>query len=194
MITGEENAELASIISSPRYIQRRQTVPANIRVSSHPENKSLAEALKKIWKECFTRKEQGKKDQKAAVSKGSRSPTDSPRTLTRRMRLRQSSVSEEDILHFAISREDVKAAKNILDHGTVDVNTMRPPGVSALHQACAIGNLQCIKMLLEHGASTEPKTWQGQSALQITARYGHFEAAELLLEHGANMDDIKDGF
>ncbi len=191
MVEGDSE-DINAIISSPRFIQRRQTVPATLSIDNN-EQKTLAESLKKIWKDCFSRKEQPKKDQKK-VQDGHLS-ADSPRALTRRLKnSRKSSVTEEDMLHFAISREDLKSARHILEQGSVDVNAMRPPGVSALHEACAIGNLHFIKLLLKHGADTELRTWQGQSALQITARYGHFEAAEILLENGANMEDIIDGF
>ncbi len=188
----EDDTQFATIVTSSRYIQRRQTVPANLSVDLDTEHHKFAAAFKKFVKEVFSRKEQVRKDEKKLLTSDG---VDSPRSLTRRMKkLRKSSVTEEDILHFAVSREDLKAARHILEQGTVDVNSMRPPGVSALHQACAIGNLDAIKMLLDHGADMELRTWQGQSAVQITARYGHFEAAEILLENGANMEDIRDGF
>lgn len=187
----EDDAEYAAYIASQRYLQRRQTVPAALKMGASPaENKSIAESFKKVWKDYFSKKDQYKKDVKRIEKE---SGHESPRTLIKRMKLRQSSATEEDILHFAISRDDMKAATNILENGNVDINAMRPPGISALHQACATGNVQCIKMLLDHGADVEVKTWQGLSSLQIAARYGNFEAAELLIQNGANMDDIKDG-
>ena len=189
-----EDADYAAYITSQRYLQRRQTVPATLKMGNNQaENKSIAESLKKIWKDCFSKKDQTKKEAKK-LEKENEHCHDSPRALAKRMKIRQSSATEEDILHFAVSRDDIKAAKNILENGKVEINAMRPPGVSPLHQACATGSLECIDLLLRHGASVELKTWQGQSALQVAARYGHFEVAELLLQNGANMDDIKDGF
>eukprot|EP00794_Sanderia_malayensis_P018832 gene18832-20728_t len=185
----DHSEDISSIITSPRYIQRRQTVPATLNIDHH-EQKTLTEALKKIWKDYFSRK-----DLKKVQDDSHSGVADSPRSLTRKMKnSRKSSVTEEDMLHYAISREEFKSAKHILEQGTVDVNSMRPPGVSALHEACAIGNLQFIKLLLKHDANIEQKTWQEQSPLQIATYYGHFEAAELLLENGANMEDIIDGF
>ena len=191
----DEDPEYAAYITSQRFINRRQTVPATLKMSSHQgENKSIAESLKKIWKDYFSRKEQSKDHHTKSHSKQSDHDSNSPRTLNRRMKLRQSSATEEDILHFAISRDDIKSARQTIENGNVDINAMRPPGVSALHQASATGSLQCIQLLLDNGADVGLKTWQGQSALQVAARYGNFEAAELLLANGANMDDIKDGF
>lgn len=194
-ISPEDDPDYAAYISSQRFVQRRQTVPATLKMgASQGENKSIAESLKKVWKDYFSKKDQGKREVKRAAEKEKDSGLDSPRALIRRMKLRQSSATEEDLLHFAISRDDIKAAKNILENGSVEVNAMRPPGVSALHQACATGNVLGIQLLLDHGADIELRTWQGQSALQVAARYGNFEAAELLIQNGANMNDIKDGF
>ena len=193
-ISSEQDTDYTTYMASQRYLQRRQTVPATLKMGATPaENKSIGESLKKVWKDYFSKKEHYKKDVKR-LEKEKEICHESPRTLMKRMKLRQSSATEEDILHFAISRDDVKAACNILENGNVEVNAMRPPGFSVLHQACATGNVQCIKMLLDHGADIEIKTWQGLSALQIAAKYGNFEAAELLIQYGANMDDIKDGF
>lgn len=193
-ISQEEDGDYIAFIASQRHLQRRRTVPANLKMGTNQgDNKSIAESFKKVWKDYFSKKGHDKREMKRP-EKEREVTLDSPRALLRRMRLRQSVATEEDLLHFAISRDDAKAAKSILDNGHVDVNAMRPPGVSALHQACASGNLQCIQVLLDHGADIETKTWQGQSALHVAARYGNFEAAELLIHNGANMDDIKDGF
>jgi len=187
----EDDADCAAYMVSERYLRRRQTVPATLKMgASSTETKSIADSLKKVWKDYFSKKEQCKKEVKRVEKETGH---ESPLTLIKRMRFRQSSASEEDLLHFSISRDDVKAVSNILGHGNVEVNALMPPGISALHQACAIGNVQCIKMLLDYGADIELKTRQGLSSLQIAARYGNFEAAELLIQHGANMDDIKDG-
>ena len=199
-----------------KMLSRRNTtgtikVPENMKL--HDGSASFAEALKKVWKDCFSKKEQVKRQgslppgcatpdsmpstpNTERVKQGEDLKDCSPRTLTRRMRFTQrqgSSVTEEDILHFAVSREDLKGVKKVLEHGRVDINFMRPPGVSVLHQACALGNLQIIEALLKYEADPNQRTWKGQSPLQIAARYGCFEAAELLVQAGADMNDIKDG-
>ena len=192
-ISSDDDPEYAAYITSQRYLQRRQTVPATLEKGTGQDgNKSIAESLKKAWKDYFSKKDPQKTEVKR-FEKEKENRNDSPRTFKRRIKLRQSSATEEDLLHFAISRDDIKAVRNILEKSSVEINAMRPPGVSALHQASAVGNTQCIQLLIDHGADLEVKTWQGQSALQVAAKYGNFEAAELLIQYGANMDEIRDG-
>ena len=71
---------------------------------------------------------------------------------------------------------------------------MRPPGVSALHQACVLGNVKILILLLDYGANINQKTFSELSPLQVATLFGHFEAAQCLILRGADSIDIRDGF
>ena len=94
-----------------------------------------------------------------------------------------------------MSQNDVQILKNVLEEPRVDVNYMRPPGTTALHQACIRGNLECVQLLVERGADLNLKDWQGFSPLKLASLNGHFDVAEYLLSRGTSIvNDIRDGF
>ena len=126
----------------------------------------------------------------------SRSPSPS---LFRRGLGRRSSTSnektQENLLHYHVSHQDYSALEKLFSESadTIDINYMRPPGVAALHQACALGNVKIVSLLIQRGADLQQKTWSGLSPLKIAVLSGGFEVAQYLVSVGANSDDIKDG-
>ena len=106
-----------------------------------------------------------------------------------------SSVCDETVLHFAVAEDHIDIVKGILSSKNgIDINYTRPPGISPLHQACIVGNLDCVQLLVQHGANIYLRDWRGQSPLKLATCYGHFEVAEYLLKMGSPVQDIKDGF
>lgn len=115
-------------------------------------------------------------------------------TTSKSMRKFSTANTQENLLHFAVLEKDIITLTKILDANKVDINFMRPPGLSALHQACVTGDVRVIKLLTQHGADLNLKTWSGLSPLQIATLFGHFEAAQLLIQEGANSIDVQNGF
>jgi len=103
--------------------------------------------------------------------------------------------TQENLLHYHVSHQDFHALEKLLSDPceTVDINYMRPPGVSALHQACSQGSIKIVKLLIQRGASVHLKTWTGLSPLKVAVLSGNYEVAQYLVEVGADSDDIKDG-
>jgi len=127
----------------------------------------------------------------------SRSRSPSPSFL-RGLGRRSSTTNErtqENLLHYHVSHQDFHALEKLLSDPceTVDINYMRPPGVSALHQACSQGNIKIVKFLVQRGASVHLKTWTDLSPLKVAVLSGSYEVAQYLVEVGADSDDIKDG-
>jgi hypothetical protein len=52
-------------------------------------------------------------------------------------------------------------------------------------QACTIGNLRIVEVLLEHGADASYRSPQGMTPIQLAAMTDDFFIAKLLLDHGA---------
>ncbi len=56
-----------------------------------------------------------------------------------------------------------------------------------IHWACRNGYLECVKILLNHGASAHSKGF-GMTPLAWAARNGHHEIMKVLLRHGASIE------
>eukprot|EP00111_Clytia_hemisphaerica_P022854 TCONS_00067262-protein len=127
----------------------------------------------------------------------SRSRSPSPSFL-RGLGRRSSTTNEkshENMIYNHVTHQDYHALEKLLnEHGDIiDINYMRPPGVSALHQACSQGSIKIVKLLVYHGANVHLKTWSELSPLKVAVLSGSYEVAQYLVEVGASSDDIKDG-
>ena len=100
----------------------------------------------------------------------------------------------ENILHMHVLRSDVNSLLRLLQNTEININGMRSPGLSPLHQACVVGNLEIAEILLQYGANIELLTWSNLSPLLIANLFGHFELAQLLISRGASSQDIEHGF
>ena len=133
----------------------------------------------------------------AVKSVHSRSRSPSPSFL-RGLGRRSSATNDknqENLLHYHVSHQDCHALDKLLSDPTheVDINYMRPPGVSALHQACSQGSIKIVRLLVSYGADIQQKTWSQLSPLKVAVLSGSYEVAQYLVEVGANSDDIKNG-
>uniref|UniRef100_A0A7M5XJM5 Uncharacterized protein n=1 Tax=Clytia hemisphaerica TaxID=252671 RepID=A0A7M5XJM5_9CNID len=102
--------------------------------------------------------------------------------------------SQENLLHYFVTESDISTLQKILQNKKVNVNFMKEPGLSALHTACVLGDLDIVKLLMSYGADINLKSWSGLSPLQITSLFGHFDVAQYLMRNGAVMKDIQDGY
>lgn len=101
-------------------------------------------------------------------------------------------VSREVLLHHSVTSENFNSLTKVLE-SDVNINHMRPPGVSPLHMACVAGNLKFVVLLTEKGADIKLKTSVGLTPLQLAVLFGHYDVAEYLLTQGSDPNDIKDG-
>ena len=101
------------------------------------------------------------------------------------------------------SQEDgVRVAQLLLEHGG-DVNTRRKDGWTPLHVAAYFGNVEIVRLLLDHGADPEANAEgdMGEKPLHKVS-YGKYRSqedgvrvAQLLLEHGGDVNTRrKDGW
>lgn len=101
-------------------------------------------------------------------------------------------VSREVLLHHAVTNENLSGVLKVLE-SDVDVNHMRPPGITPLHIACVVGNIKFVTALTEKGADVHLKTTLGLSPLKLAFLFGHYNVAEHLISQGSDPNEIKDG-
>jgi ankyrin repeat protein len=87
-------------------------------------------------------------------------------------------------LHSAVAHRQPEIAtamvESLLLNGA-EVNSAQDGGWTPLHQAAAHGQIEIIKLLLEHKANVNSKSDDGTTPLQMAQNKGYFEAAELLV-------------
>jgi len=106
------------------------------------------------------------------------------------------SISTADValvMHNAVLREDSGALERVLRDENLVINDPNPNGLTALLQSCTLGNLACIKLLLNAGADLYVKCPDSRTALQLAVTNGHFEVAEFLISVGSKDEDIRNG-
>ena len=105
-------------------------------------------------------------------------------------------IADQTIIHYCAVKNDIASLKillnyikqNNLRHPHCDVNTSDNKGITPLHTACQRGNLDMVKLLLEHGAQINQQTQKHSTALIISAKYGKHNIVSYLLRHGADPD------
>jgi len=95
------------------------------------------------------------------------------------------------LLLKACRNGDVKLAADSLARGA-NANTKtslmdRPPSFSPLMFAAQAGNLDLIKLLVEHGAEVNAGALSGAPPLQFACMDGKIETVNYLIEHGASL-------
>ncbi len=63
---------------------------------------------------------------------------------------------------------------------------------TVLCNACIKGNLQTVKILLDHGAQIEARGFSGRTPLSYATSNAHLEVVQLLLDRGADADTRDD--
>jgi ankyrin repeat protein len=105
-------------------------------------------------------------------------------------------ATKAEQLQDAARKGDAAAVKRLLDDG-VDVNTKFRYDATAIFYACDAGNVDVVKVLLDHGADLTLKdTFYGFTPLMLavnparTKTPAHAEIARLLVARGAPDKDV----
>jgi len=95
----------------------------------------------------------------------------------------------EDLL-AAVRKGDAERVKAVLAQG-VDVNAKSPYGATGLFFAADRGNIEIIRILLDHGANVNVKdTFYGATALTWATQKERWDVIKLLLGKGATADGV----
>jgi ankyrin repeat protein len=90
-------------------------------------------------------------------------------------------------LHWAVHRNDVKAAEALIRAGA-SVNAANRYGVPPLSLAATNGSAAMIELLLKSGADPNATQAEGETALMTASRTGVPAAVKALLAHGADVN------
>jgi ankyrin repeat domain-containing protein 50 len=60
--------------------------------------------------------------------------------------------------------------------------------VTPLHAAYHSGQLECVRLLLQHGADVDARNVEGEAVSHLASEHGHVEVVKLLLLHGADVN------
>ena len=90
-------------------------------------------------------------------------------------------------LTYAIARENMDAAKILLEHGA-DPLAADYPGDNALHVGARRGNIELVRLLLDYQKDLDATGQDGFSAINYAMAFNHFEIARILHEAGASID------
>ncbi|MEJ2515619.1 MAG: ankyrin repeat domain-containing protein [Gammaproteobacteria bacterium] len=80
----------------------------------------------------------------------------------------------------AVDGHYLDTARVLLEQGHVDVNNQEESGNTALHLAAADGDVETIRLLLEHGARPDIANYMGMTAEAVARTRGHTRAARLV--------------
>ena len=70
----------------------------------------------------------------------------------------------------------------------MEVNDVDENGFTALHWACANGQLGTVEFLIKNGADVAVAGNQGETPLLLAACYGFIEIVKFLLSMGVNVN------
>jgi|GEM_PF-2174553 len=92
-----------------------------------------------------------------------------------------------DALGLAVSHNNIAMAKELLDHGASLTDGPFSPWV----RAASLGQIEMVRLFLEHGAKPDVRLYDGLTPLHLAAAHGQIAVAEALLAAGANVNDIQ---
>jgi ankyrin repeat protein/protein-tyrosine phosphatase len=94
---------------------------------------------------------------------------------------RQHKVEENEIVHL-------RMLELLLQHPKIDINIADSNGNTPLLLAVMSGNVNCVAMLLNKGASVNVCSMLGTTPLHVAAERGHVNFVHLLLGAGAHVN------
>eukprot|EP01134_Creolimax_fragrantissima_P002894 CFRG2894T1 len=98
----------------------------------------------------------------------------------------------ETALHRAVIRGNVSTVEKMVQNYLCDPNVKDNADWSPLHEACARGNIEIMRILIQNGADINQRGFQGWTPLHDAIDKNEIEAALFLLENGADPNKLND--
>ena len=92
-------------------------------------------------------------------------------------------------MDIAVDRGQRQIIELLSRHGA---RILTSEGVTALHEAAAVGDISLVKSLISKGAGVNAKDEDGRTPLHQACLYGHMDVAEFLIAGGADINATDD--
>ena len=96
-------------------------------------------------------------------------------------------------LHYACMHGQVPMVRALLECDPENINSIDHDHFTPLIHGIIHHHLECVRQLLEHGASIEPENNSDHIPLNLACQYGSTHIIQLLLEKGAQIRDDAEG-
>lgn len=105
-------------------------------------------------------------------------------------------MSKYDTKSFirAVEQGDTEQVKSILARNPKAYNTRLFKETEALGRACAYGQTECARVLIEYGADVNRNKEAEWGPLHSACSNGQVACVQLLIDHGAHIDEVTDDF
>ncbi len=90
--------------------------------------------------------------------------------------------------HEITSKGDFQSLQTLINNDIENINTEDEDGLTPLHYAAFFGHLECINILLQHGANVNSLNKYECTPLHLTVGRKSVACIELLIEHGATLN------
>ena len=125
---------------------------------------------------------------------GKRSSSTDKRCAQRKTSItRVVSFPTNSLLHSAVVQGDIELAQRLLLKDPSAINKLSLEGTAPIHEAAINGDIDCMQLLIKHGACLEVKDKYERSPLEYAVLVGNFDCAALLLSYGADDKKVRDG-
>jgi ankyrin repeat protein len=92
-------------------------------------------------------------------------------------------------LFIAVEHKRKPIVEYFLSNGARIVEKIGQKGATALYQACFIGSLDIVKVLVDAGSDVNLKSSHGYACLFVAVQLKHKAVVEYLLSKGARIDE-----
>ncbi|XP_019722893.1 uveal autoantigen with coiled-coil domains and ankyrin repeats isoform X3 [Hippocampus comes] len=96
----------------------------------------------------------------------------------------------DDRLMKAVERGEVDKAAAVLSKKGIIPTKLDVEGRSAFHLAATRGHLDCLNLILSHGADVTATDATGKNALHLASRNGHSLCVQKLLQHNCPVGNV----
>ncbi|XP_030353420.1 ankyrin repeat and death domain-containing protein 1A isoform X3 [Strigops habroptila] len=98
-------------------------------------------------------------------------------------------LHSEKEFHDAAKRNDVARMEELIRRG-VDIKAKTNADRTALHWAAGAGNVDAVRLLLDHDAPVDDEDNFGMNALLLSAWFGHLRVLQILVNAGAKINCV----
>lgn len=88
---------------------------------------------------------------------------------------------------------DIELAQRLLLKDPSAMNKLSLEGTAPIHEAAINGDMDCMQLLIKHGACLEVKDKHERTPLEYAVLVGNFDCAALLLSYGADDEKVRNG-